>query len=267
MGTNVSLLMPLLELDCLIQGVGFGVAAILQTEKFYDLVGTGTFIALIVKGVHAALGRQHPGLTTRQVVNSSCVVVWALRLGTFLFSRALAHGDSRFDGVKTNPKVFAMYWAIQAVWIFVTSFPVQLSLTVESKEEVGIRDYVGWGMWLLGFLLQVTADRQKTAFRAIPANKHNFISTGVWAASQHPNYFGEIMMWSGLWRSSSSVFTGPMYLSVCSPMLVYYLLRHVSGVPILARQGAKRWGQLSAYQAYVKSTPVLFPSLRKLLGP
>jgi steroid 5-alpha reductase family enzyme len=266
MGANLSLLLSLLEIDCLLQGLGFAVSAPLKTEKFYDLFGTGTFLVLIIKGVHAAMGRQALGLSTRQIVNSSFVATWALRLGSFLFSRALSHGDKRFEKVKDNPKVFAMYWTIQAVWIFLTSLPVQLLLTVDSKEEVGVRDYIGWTMWATGFFLQVTADRQKSAFRAVTANKDAFIHTGLWAASQHPNYCGEILMWSGLWLSCSSVFSGALHLSALSPLLVYYLLRHVSGVPILAKQGAKRWGHLAEYQAYLKSTPVLFPSLSKLFG-
>lgn len=263
MGASVSHLLPLLGLDCFIQGIGFLIAASFQTEKFYDLAGTGTFLALIIKGVQSAALRQPSGLSLRQMISSSCVALWSVRLGLFLFFRALHHGDSRFDGVRDKPKVFAIYWAMQAAWIFVTLLPVQLMLAVESKQEVGAKEYIGWGMWAFGFVLQATADYQKSAFKANVANKNNFISTGVWAACQHPNYFGEMMMWAGLWLASSEFFS-IANLSVLSPLFVIYLLRYVSGVPILQKQGQKRWGKLAAYQEYVKSTPLLFPNLSKL---
>lgn len=86
-----------------------------------------------------------------------------------------------------------------------------------------------------------------------------FIQSGLWAYSRHPNYFGEILQWSGLWLSASSVMRGPQYLSMASPLFVWFLLRYVSGIPILEKQAMKKWGSESAFQDYVRNTPLLWP--------
>ena len=86
-----------------------------------------------------------------------------------------------------------------------------------------------------------------------------FISTGLWGISRHPNYLGEIMLWSGLYLSASSVMSGYQHISVVSPIFVYLLLTRLSGVPILERMGMKRYGQNPKYLEYVKNTAVLIP--------
>lgn len=86
-----------------------------------------------------------------------------------------------------------------------------------------------------------------------------FIQSGLWAYSRHPNYFGEILQWSGLWLSASSAMQGSQYLSVVSPLFVWFLLRYVSGIPILEKQAMRKWGSDPAFQNYVKNTPLLWP--------
>lgn len=86
-----------------------------------------------------------------------------------------------------------------------------------------------------------------------------FIQSGLWAYSRHPNYFGEILQWSGLWLCASSVMKGPQYLSVASPLFVWFLLRYVSGIPILEKQAMKKWGSDPTFQDYIRNTPLLWP--------
>ncbi|CAL8319635.1 unnamed protein product [Merluccius merluccius] len=241
--------------DAAVQGVGWALAAAFRTEKFYDLAGKRTFILL----AHLSLQLGGAG-HVRQTVQTGLVTAWGIRLGTFLFMRVLKDGrDRRFDGVRDSPGTFLVYWSIQAVWVFVTLLPT-LMLNAERRDvPVGARDFVGWGVWGLGFVTQAVADQQKWFFKRDPHNAGKFIRHGLWSYSRHPNYLGEVLQWSGLWLSASRVMRGPQYLSAASPLFVWFLLRHVSGVPILERQALRRWGSDPGYQDYVKNTPLLWP--------
>ncbi|XP_074659189.1 uncharacterized protein LOC141911959 [Tubulanus polymorphus] len=250
---------------CKSAAVDFGVqwalwvlAAALRTEKFYDLAGSGTFIAL------AYLSRKwNDTFFSRQNIQTSCVMLWAFRLGMYLFVRVMKEGeDKRFTHVRGRPAIFFVYWTMQAIWVFVTLLP---SLILNSKtvdRPLGWRDYAGWSIWAVGFLTEVLADYQKSVFRNNPENKGKFISSGLWSLSRHPNYFGEILLWFGLYLSASSTFRHRLeHLSVLSPMFVYFLITKVSGVPPLEKMAMKRFGKDPAYQQYVKDTPVLIPFL------
>ncbi len=106
---------------------------------------------------------------------------------------------------------------------------------------------------------EVVADYQKSAFRRDPANAGKFINTGLWSISRHPNYFGEILLWFGLYVSASSMFKKWQYLAVLSPIAVHQLITKLSGIPLLEKSGLKKWGKLPQYQEYLKNTPELVP--------
>jgi len=247
-------------LDFGIQWGAWAVAAALKTEKFYDLTGSLTYILL---AGNAFKELQSPN--TRQKVNTGMVMVWAARLGTFLFSRVLKDGkDSRFDVVKHRPGVFWIYWTIQGVWVFSTLLPTLIVNSKDSKKDdtvdsVTTQDRFGWAMWVTGFLIESIADYQKSQFKSDPMNNGKFINSGLWSISRHPNYFGEILMWSGIYLSSTSVLKGWEHVSIISPLLLTYLLTRVSGIPLLERAGLKRWGDDPEYQEYIKNTAKLVP--------
>merc|ERR1711972_813001 len=115
--------------------------------------------------------------------------------------------------------------------------------------------------WIFGFAFEVIADQQKNAFRTETSNKGKFITTGLWSLSRHPNYFGEITMWVGICVSGSNCFQGAKWAAWLSPLTTYVLLMKVSGVPLLEKQGEKRWGHDPAYQWYMKHTPCILPAL------
>jgi steroid 5-alpha reductase family enzyme len=244
-----------------LQVVAWCLAAPLQTERFYDLTGSLTFMWLTLSSL---AGKARP--TTRNYVNSALVVTWAARLGSFLVARIQRDGgvDRRFDKVREQPLRFLVFWLIQGVWTVLTALPVYVINTQrqdpEGAERVTLRDVLGWSLWLAGFALQVTADRQKSVFRAEPANRHRFITTGVWAWCQHPNYAGEIAMWSSLWLACSSQLEGLALLTVCCPLFNYYLLRHVSGVPLLRKLAERSWGKDPLWLEYVAKTNLLVPN-------
>ncbi|XP_060677061.1 uncharacterized protein si:ch211-210c8.6 isoform X1 [Hemiscyllium ocellatum] len=250
-----SILVKCAMIDLTIQWVLWAAASILQTEKFYDLAGSGTFIFL----THLSY-RWNGTSYHRQKIQSTLVTVWGLRLGLFLFLRVLKEGrDRRFNEVRTSPKLFFVYWTLQGIWIFVTLLPTLILNTRGKDRPLCVRDYTGWIIWVLGFVTETIADQQKWNFKSHPDNVGKFIQTGLWAYSRHPNYFGEILQWTGLFISASSVMKGVDYVSVLSPIFLWYLLTHVSGIPILEKQAMSRWGHDPTYLQYVRNTPALWP--------
>merc|ERR1712216_21330 len=195
-------------------------------------------------------------------MGTGLLAAWAVRLGSFLFSRIQQDGrDVRFTKVLKMPTVLLQFWLFQAAWVFLTGLPIWIANSKEEDDtkKLGMRDYAGWALWLSGFWFQVLADRQKRAFRADPANHGKFITTGLWGRSRHPNYFGEIAMWTGLTLSSSAVLRGAENLAWISPVWVWYLLTKISGVPKLHSISMKRWGKDPVFLRYLAETNLLLP--------
>jgi steroid 5-alpha reductase family enzyme len=117
--------------------------------------------------------------------------------------------------------------------------------------------FVGIAIWLAGFGIEVVADRQKSAFRKDPSNEDRFISTGLWAWSRHPNYFGEITLWTGVAVMALPILSGWRWVVLVSPVFVYLLITRISGVPMLEKRADKRWGGEADYELYKDKTPVL----------
>ncbi|KAL3831371.1 hypothetical protein ACJMK2_023124 [Sinanodonta woodiana] len=243
-------------IDFGIQWACWLVASIFKTEKFYDLAGSGTFFLLAYQTL-----RWGGTYFLRQRIQTGLVMTWAARLGIFLFTRILKSGqDSRFNKVRGNPGMFWIYWTIQGVWVFLTLLPTIMLNDKKEDKPLTTRDYVGWGIWVLGFLFEAIADYQKSVFKSDQANKGKFIQTGLWSISRHPNYFGEILMWIGLFTSATSIMNKPKeYATVISPIFVILLLTKVSGIPILEAQGMKRYGHNPQYLEYCKNTAKLLP--------
>lgn len=253
---------PLIKAGIIDVGIQWGlwtVAAYFKTEIFYDLAGSSTFLFLAWKSL--GWGNAYH---TRQVIQTMCVSAWSLRLGSYLFVRIINDKgiDKRFNRVRGSPFLFFVYWTVQACWIWLTLAPTMILNTKRAgnqKEELGMAEYVGWAMWLVGFLFEVVADTQKSSFRSDPSNHGKWISTGLWGISRHPNYLGEMLLWTGLFVSATSVLKGKEWLCAFSPAFVIYLLTRVSGIPLLERQAEKRWGQLPEYQLYKKNVACLIP--------
>ena len=110
-------------------------------------------------------------LCSRQNVHNWMIFAWACRLGTFLFMRVLKDGqDKRFDKARDSPATFLVFWSLQGVWVWVTLLPSLILNTERRDPALGARDYLGWGLWVAGFLIEVVADMQKSIFRANPEN-------------------------------------------------------------------------------------------------
>jgi steroid 5-alpha reductase family enzyme len=228
-----------------------------QTEKFYDLTGALTYIAVTVFLVLAS-----PGVDTRGLLLAAMVVLWALRLGGFLFRRVMKHGkDDRFDELKPDFARFLNTWNLQGLWVVLTAALAWVAITSDKKVGLDGFFWVGLLVWALGITVETVADVQKTRFKADPANKGRFINTGLWSRSRHPNYFGEITLWVGVAIIALPVLQGWQWFALVSPLFVAVLLIRGSGVPPLEEKADRKWGGQPEYEAYKKDTPVLVPKL------
>ena len=242
-----------------IQFLVFIPSALRRTERFFDLTGSLTFIAVSI-----ALALLAPAQDARGWILAAMVVVWAARLGSFLFARVHRAGtDGRFDEIKTNPLRFFQVWCIQGLWVALTASAAWIAMSADAADRAPLDGFAVAGIvvWLAGMVFEVVADLQKQAFRADPANKGEFIRTGLWSRSRHPNYFGEILVWVGVFVVAVPVLQGWQWVAVLSPLFVVLLLTRVSGIPLLEKRADERWGDRADYRAYRDRTPVLIPAL------
>ncbi len=224
-----------------------------QTEQYFDLTGSVTYLTVTVIAITTTAD-----LDTRTLLLGAAIVLWAGRLGTFLFRRVTRDGgDGRFDTLKLDSLVFLRVWMLQGLWVTITAGAALAAMTSGTKKDLGIVGVVGLALWVVGFAIEVIADRQKSAFRADEANDGRFITTGLWAWSRHPNYFGEITLWLGIAIVATPALADWQIATLISPLFVFVLLTRISGVPLLERRGLKRWGDDPEYQAYLATTPVL----------
>jgi steroid 5-alpha reductase family enzyme len=241
----------------LIQWVAFIPAYLRQTEKFFDLTGSLTYISVITIALFMSTA-----VDARAVLLWGLVVIWAIRLGTFLFRRIRKAGkDDRFDEIKPSFIRFLNVWTIQALWVTFTMAAALVAITTLTRKGLDAFAVIGFLIWVFGFAFEVIADSQKNRFSADPVNKGKFIQTGLWSHSRHPNYFGEIMLWIGVAVIALPVLQGWQWVALISPLFVALLLTRVSGVPLLEAKADKKWGGQEDYEAYKKKTPVLIPKL------
>ena len=224
-----------------------------QTEHYFDLTGSLSYITTVIVAMVL-----NPSLDIRDLIICAMILVWAVRLGSFLFWRIKKDGqDKRFIVMKTKFTWFLLTWTLGGLWVLVTMAAGLAALTSNTTVELGILGYVGIALWLFGFAVEVIADNQKTQFKKDPNNKDRFITSGLWSWSQHPNYFGEITLWLGLALFTYPVLSGWQLVTLISPIFVYLLLTRLSGIPTLDRLAKEKWGSDSDYIAYVEATSKL----------
>ena len=239
-----------------IQWILFFPAYFFQTEKFYDIVGSFTYLIVVLFTFYSS--HIACGFNIGNLIISFLIIIWAFRLGIFLFLRICKDGgDSRFKFIKSSATRFFMTWNLQGMWVSVCSLSALTAMSSSKGVVVNEFFFIGIFIFISGLLLEVIADYQKTQFRNQPKNNGHFISSGLWAYSRHPNYVGEIMLWTGVSVMSFSSLSGVQYIALISPIFTYLLLVYVSGVRILESSGKKRWGHLKSYQDYLKNTPSL----------
>jgi len=252
--TDLVLVKNLILLIFCIQWVSFIPAFIFQTEKFYDLTGSITYLTAIFYTLYVTGSNNLSDL-----IIVACVAVWAIRLGSFLFIRIHKAGeDRRFRTIKPNFTRFLMTWTLQGMWVSMCLLCVLTALSSYSGVIMNSIFFIGLIVFILGLSIEIIADYQKTVFRRNIENKDKFITTGLWSLSRHPNYFGEILLWTGIAVMSISSLQGLQYITLISPIFVYILLVYISGIRMLEDQAKKKWGHLDSFKEYLKNTPRLF---------
>lgn len=239
-----------------IQWTMFAVSYMFKTELFYDLTGSITYWIILAVVIY------YKSLSTSQTIQLSLVAIWAIRLGSYLFIRILSKGeDRRFRIIKKNAVLFFTIWNVQAVWIIVTLYPSLCMGLASEAVPIQFINVVGWSIFIMGLITEIVADQQKWLFRTDAANENEFITTGLWKYSRHPNYFGEILLWSGMCFSCFSHILSfqDRLLASMSPILIATLIIRYSGIPILEKSADNRWNSRPTYQNYKKNTACLIP--------
>ena len=261
--TDIENVLRVVILAFLIQWIAFIPAYVFQTEKFYDLTGSLTYLSVVWYSLYLSSN----GFTNINTANITVVVfisLWAVRLGSFLFMRIHKDGeDKRFRTIKPSATQFFMTWTLQGLWVSLCSMCALTAISSDSGVVINTLFYIGLSLFVIGFSTEVIADNQKSKFRSLPENRDKFITTGLWAKSRHPNYFGEIVLWTGIAVMSFSSLDGWQYLTLISPIFTYILLVYVSGVRMLEARSDIKWSEDEAYQSYKSSTPVLWINIWK----
>jgi len=235
----------------------FCVATTFKFDKVTDFAGGSNFVLLAI--LTFVMTNTYE---TRQILVTGCVVVWGVRLAGFLLYRILKLGkDDRFDGKRENFLQFLVFWIFQMLWVFIVSLPVIFVNSGRLSKEyfpTGF-DIVGGILWLVGFVIETFADFQKFFFKENPDNRNKWCNIGLWSVSRHPNYFGEITLWWGIFLIGVSIYKDVEYIAILSPVFTMAILLFLSGLPLLEKSSDKKWGADARYREYKNKTSILIP--------
>ena len=239
-------------------------SAIMKNEKFYDFTGMIAYLSIIIFALQQKYIQIH-SIDIYSLVLSLLISIWTLRLGIFLFYRVLKVGeDIRFKDVKNNALKFFVWFSISSLWVSLTTMAAMNVVTSKNYNKDLTLLCIGTIIWIIGFLFEIISDYQKIKFKNNASNKNKFIDSGLWSISRHPNYFGEIVLWIGIYIITLPSTSGLEYLGIISPLFVIVLLNKVSGINLLEASADKKWGSSKEYQKYKKITPKLIPKLWKI---
>lgn len=256
---GIPLIYYCISISFLIHWIAFIPSFLNKTEKFYDFTGMIAYLSVIGFALYQK-NKILGSIDFDSALLGILISIWTLRLGIFLFYRVFKVGeDDRFKEVKQVPSKFLIWFTVSGLWVSLTSIAALKVLTSQIQHNNYYFIYLGSALWLFGFIFEVLADYQKTKFKNNPENKDKFISTGLWSLSRHPNYFGEIILWIGIFVTVIPSLNGIDYLTLISPLFVYTLLNKVSGINLLEVKAQDKWGDLDSYKEYRKRIPQLVP--------
>lgn len=221
-----------------------------QSDQLTDISYSATFI-IITLGFLYLLGP----LSFSRVALSLMVILWGIRLGSFLFYRIQKMGkDSRFDSFRSSQTGFLKFWTLQAVSIFIIILPTLYGLTNANLKI----NFLAMMLWLLGFFIQAMSDHQKFVFKMKTKDK-DFISSGWYKYLRHPNYLGEIMMWWAIFLYVSPLLSGLYWLLMLCPLWITILIVFISGIPLIEVTYPIKYKNNPNHNAYLNRTWRLIP--------
>ncbi len=234
--------------------VWFAIALVLRRNDVADVAWGPGFLLIAVVSLATHGVRWDRGMLT-----AILVVCWSVRLAAHIGWRNRGKAeDARYRAwreawgswflVRTYLQVFVL----QGVLMLVIAAPVVVA-TTHPGAPLGWLDGLGVVIWGVGFAWETIADAQLARFKRDPASRGGIIETGLWQYSRHPNYFGEVMLWWGIWLVSLSSPQG--WVGAIGPACITFLILKVSGVPLLERQMADRPG----FAAYARRVNAFLP--------
>jgi len=191
------------------------------------------------------------------------IFTWSLRLTILMLQRKIGHGeDERYTklrewkkpGISINLFALKQVFILQGIVIWSVTLPIQFSLAIFKTNEFNIFNNIGLIIIILGFCWEAIGDYQLNEFKKDPFNKDKFLKDGLWSLSRHPNYFGEILFWWGIFIFS--VVNYASLFAVLGPVIFTYLIINVTGVRTLDKRMAKNY---KGYQDYINSTNSIIP--------
>ena len=236
-----------------IQALFFAFAASLKTDKVTDLSYSLTFVTVAV----VLLRRAMPPFNLTALILAGMVFAWGVRLAAYLFSRILhMKRDARFDGIREHFWPFFKFWLLQGVAVWLIMLPV--TLWFRAPGTWSLFSAAGLLIWAAGIAIETTADAQKFAHKTLPGAK--WTSTGLWRVSRHPNYFGELLCWWGVFLFVSGDLSGiTWWTGLIGPVTITTVILFLTGVPQLEASAERKWGSDPEYQRYKATTPLLVP--------
>lgn len=199
----------------------------------------------------------------RQLLITALILIWGLRLALYIFKRNSGKGeDFRYKqwrqewGKTIYWRSYLQVFMLQGVIMFVIALPI-MHVNASNASELVITDFIGAAIWLIGFLFESIGDAQMMMFKNNAANKGKIMRSGFWKYTRHPNYFGEALLWWGIFIVA--IGANSIYISLISPLLLTYLLLKVSGVAMLE----KKYTGNAEYDEYIRTTSSFVPMLPK----
>ncbi len=246
-------------LSTLIFSLGFNIvmfipAYFLKTDKLTDLSYSLTFVAIVFYGfLNTSIGLP-------SILLFTMIILWAIRLGVYLFIRIQKiKKDNRFNGMRENFFSFLKFWLLQGFTVWVVMIPVIIFFK-NDIQNFSIWFLIGILVWITGLFIESIADWQKYNFIKNKENEGLWVDKGLWKYSRHPNYFGEILIWIGIFiYTILGLSLIESFIGFISPVYISLLIILISGIPLLEKSANKRWGENPKYQQYKKNTSVLIP--------
>lgn len=241
-----------LFISLLIQVFFFIIATINKTDKVTDLSYGLTFIFI------ALISFIGSGQELFHWLLFAMIVIWGIRLSSYLFIRIMKiKVDERFNKIRNSFVEFGKFWLLQAISVWIITLPAAVSFSQSSS--LNMWSMLGAIIWLTGLIIETSADIQKFQYKNNPKNKNRWTDAGLWKYSRHPNYFGEMLCWWGVFLFCLPTFNNYQFLTIVGPMFITFLLLFVSGVPPLEKRYLSKFGDNQDFQEYLKNTNLLIP--------
>lgn len=242
-----------LIISLIIQIILFIPAFLFKTDKLTDLSYSLSFVVLAFFAFFSSTQ------DTARILLLLMILLWALRLGSYLFYRINKIGrDTRFDDIRNNFFKFFMFWFLQGVSVFIILINSLFIFSSKSNYTFNYLSLIGVAVWALGLSIEGISDIQKFKFKQ--NNKGKWINSGLWKYARHPNYFGEMLCWIGIFIFSSFYLNlTQIVYSLISPLFIIFLLLFVTGIPTLEKKYDVQFKDNKEYWLYKQKTNLLLP--------